>query len=189
MQLHIVQKEHIVKNRHYSCHGHFKARLVWLGAKTAQVHVQATDIQGRSQTSYIVPFYGVVSHGLKLGVFGFLPTTHSKTNASTIFTHRAAFYTCLSSHSDRSRCRWHTHLMNHGYFDYRKTQRPPIWTPCRDKNGAGSGISLVYLWSKLRIWHKCMFMSSSNAQSPKPSFNSIVIFYSWPDKAPFSSWV
>ena len=24
----------------------------------------------------------------------------------------------------RSRCRWYTHLTNHGYFDYGKTRRP-----------------------------------------------------------------
>ena len=29
--------------------------------------------------------------GFKLGVFGFLPTTHAKINASTICVHRAAF--------------------------------------------------------------------------------------------------
>ena len=27
-----------------------------------------------------------------------------------------------------------------------KTQRPQIWAPCRNKDGAGSGISLAYLW-------------------------------------------
>ena len=62
--------------------------------------------------------------GLKLGIFGFLPTTQAKTNASAIFARCAAFYTCLSLHSDRSWCRWHTHLTNHSCFDYGKTQRP-----------------------------------------------------------------
>ena len=37
-----------------------------------------------------------------------------KTNAYRIFACHAAFYGCLSSSSDRSRCRWHTHLTNHG---------------------------------------------------------------------------
>ena len=27
-----------------------------------------------------------------------------------------------------------------------KTRIPPIWAPCWDQNGAGSGISLAYLW-------------------------------------------
>ena len=49
--------------------------------------------------------------GLKLGVFGFLPTTHAKTNtkqnANMISVCCAAFYTCLSSPSDHSRCRGH----------------------------------------------------------------------------------
>ena len=62
--------------------------------------------------------------------------------------HHAVFYVCLSSCTDCSRCRWHTHLTIHGYFDYlcgKKTWRSPIWDSCRNKNGAGSGISLVYL--------------------------------------------
>ena len=42
------------------------------------------DIQGRSQTSYAALCNGVVSHGLKLRVFGFLPTTH-KNRAKQIF--------------------------------------------------------------------------------------------------------
>ena len=43
--------------------------------------------------------------GPKLGVFGFLLTTHAKRNAFMIFVHHAVFYTCLSSCSDHSRCR------------------------------------------------------------------------------------
>ena len=30
------------------------------------------------------------------------------------------------------------------------TRRPPIWAPCRNKDGIGSGISLVYLWKERR---------------------------------------
>ena len=64
-----------------------------------------------------------------------------KTDAPMIFASRAAFNVCLSSRSGHSRCRWHTHLMNHGYFDFRKNPKtpPPIWAPCRDKNCAGHG--------------------------------------------------
>ena len=36
---------------------------------------------GKSQTLYTAPCNGVVSHGLKLGVFGFLLTTYTKTKA------------------------------------------------------------------------------------------------------------
>ena len=56
----------------------------------------------------------------------------------------------LSSRLDHSRCRWHMHLTNHCYFDYRKTRRSPIWARYRDENGAGFGISLENLW----FWHK-----------------------------------
>ena len=59
--------------------------------------------------------------GLKLGVFGFLPTTHAKTNTKPVCprsSHALRHFThVLSSRSD-GRCRWLTHLTNHGYFDY-----------------------------------------------------------------------
>ena len=32
-----------------------------------------------------------------------------------------------------------------------KTQVPPIWAQCRDKDGVGSGISCLYLWYTLII--------------------------------------
>ena len=52
---------------------------------------------------------GVVSHGAQIsGLWGFADYTRKskrKTNASTIVTHSEAFYACLSSCSDSSRCR------------------------------------------------------------------------------------
>ena len=58
----------------------------------------------------------------------------------------------LSSCSDRSRCRyictWQTmfSLLLLLFLWQKKTRRPSIWAPCRDKSGTGSGISLVYMW-------------------------------------------
>ena len=40
----------------------------------------------------------------------------------------------------------HTHLLNHGYLIAGKTRIAPTGAPCRDKDGAGSGISGLYLW-------------------------------------------
>ena len=85
--------------------------------------------------------------GINLGVFGFLPTTRAKTNAKQIgsqfFAHRAGFNVWLSSCSDCSTCRQHTHLTIHNYFDYRKTRKPPSWARCWDQDGTDSGISGV----------------------------------------------
>ena len=67
--------------------------------------------------------------GLKLRVFRFLSTTHAKTNAMQMHPRslrREMFYVCLSSRSERGRCRRHTHLENRGYFDCGKTQRPQL---------------------------------------------------------------
>ena len=46
-----------------------------------------------------------------------------------IFARHAAFYTYLSSCSDCSRCRWCTHLTNHGCSDYRKNPKTPNLSP------------------------------------------------------------
>ena len=71
--------------------------------------------------------------GIKLGVYRFFAdhTRRNKrmTNASTIFVHCVAFYGCLSSSSDRSRCKWHTHLTNYGYFDYGRNLKTPKVSP------------------------------------------------------------
>ena len=85
--------------------------------------------------------------GLKFGLFRFLPHTqkHTPIQAATIFARRAAFYASLSSRSDRGRCRCYIHLTSHGYFDHGKTRRASISAPCRNKDGAYSGICRVYL--------------------------------------------
>ena len=99
-----------------------------------------TDIQGRFQTSYTTPYNGAISHGAKIGVFGLLPTTHVETNANKMRPQLcAAFHASQYIHTWRI-----TVILIMG-----KTRRPPIWALCWDKNGAGSGISLVYLWK----WH------------------------------------
>ena len=112
-----------------------------------------TDIHQRSMTSYghVMASSAV---GLKLGGFGFLSTTHAKqTWNKRIHDDLIAPYGVLrlSSCSNHDTCRQHTHLTNHGYFDYGKTRKPPNSAPCRDQDGAGSGISGVYLWVIAKI--------------------------------------
>ena len=43
-----------------------------------------------------------------------------KQNVCVSLVHRVAFHACLLSCSERSRCRWHMHQTNHGYFDRSK---------------------------------------------------------------------
>ena len=64
-----------------------------------------SDIHQRFQTSYTTPCNGVISHGLNLRVFGVFTNHTRKTDAFTILVRSEAFYTCLSSHSNRSTCR------------------------------------------------------------------------------------
>ena len=74
------------------------------------------------------------------------PHAKTNTNALKIFAHHAVFCACLSSRSDRSRCRWHMHLMNHGYFDYWKTRRPQFEPHARIKMVQVLG-SPVYIYA------------------------------------------
>ena len=105
-----------------------------------------TDIEGRSQNPYSTPCNGVVSHGAPIGrIQVFAEHTRRnkcKKNASMTFARRAAFHTFLSLSSDHSTYA----LTNHGYFDRGKYRIPPTEAPCRDNDGAGSGISGLYLW-------------------------------------------
>ena len=93
-----------------------------------------------------------VSHGAQIGgLVGFWQPYRQKQTQNKCVHDLCApcgVLRALSSHSDCNRCRWHMYLPNHGYFDYGKNLKTPIWAPCRDKNGAGFGISLVYLWQK-----------------------------------------
>ena len=95
---------------------------------------------------YTTPCNGVISHGAQIGgiwVFADHTCGHKhKQNASTIFARRLGFYVCLSSCSNCSTyLSWGIMVI----LIARKTRIPPIWAPCRDKNGADSGISLVHL--------------------------------------------
>ena len=62
-----------------------------------------------------------------------------------ILMHHAAFYTCLSSRSDPSRCRYNTHLTI--FFFLREKPEDLQFEPHAGiKNSTGCGISLLYLW-------------------------------------------
>ena len=90
--------------------------------------------------------------GLKLEIFGFLLTTRAKTHAKQMCqgsSCHAAFYACLSSHSDHCRCRWHRYLTNHFYFDY---WRPPISAPCRNQDGTGSRNACFISMGYTQVW-------------------------------------
>ena len=83
------------------------------------------------------------------------------------------FTTTLFLHSDCSRCRWHTHLMNHGYFDNRKNPNTHNWAPCQDQN-----VSMVYFDIKMAqvlrsqmyicgtFWYLCIFWKQENPNTP-----------------------
>ena len=88
---------------------------------------------------------------LKLGVFGFLPITHAKTQAKQMHprsSHAVQHFTRVYLHARTTvdagdTGTWRTTFI----LITGKTQRPPIWAPCWNKDGAGSGIwDVVYLW-------------------------------------------
>ena len=101
---------------------------------------------------------------LQLGVFGvFADHTRRnkrKQNGSTIFAHCAALYASCSDRTEDagSKRTWRTRVI----LISGKTWKPPIWAPCRDKDGTGSGISGLYLWQWFSNWLailqlKCFF--------------------------------
>ena len=65
-----------------------------------------TDTERRSQNSSTAPCKGVISHGAPIGVFKFLPTTHTETNTNKMCPRSSCtmgYFTCgLSSCSDHS---------------------------------------------------------------------------------------
>ena len=74
--------------------------------------------------------------GLKLGVFGFLHTMRCFNTCKFIFMLRP------------QQIQW-TYAQTWGITVISitvKTRIPPIWATCWDQNGAGTEISLVYLW-------------------------------------------
>ena len=57
----------------------------------------------------------------------------------------------------------------------RKTWRPPIWGPCWDQDGSGSGISGVYLWFYLVNWSNLKFQHWNSHYRPH-SIPQIMLF-------------
>ena len=102
----------------------FSAWMNWLGVLQPQIY------KGDSRPCIQPCVMALSAMGLKLGVFGILPTTHTnQTQNKYVHDLRAQFYTCLSSRADRSRCRWDTHPMKLSYFDYRKNLNTPNLNP------------------------------------------------------------
>ena len=112
----------------YTCRPKFLSVLTFSLQKDNLRMNVVSSIQRRFQTLYTALCNGVVSHGAQIGglqVFANHTCKNTKQMRSW-FTRHAAFYMCLSSCSGCRRCSWHTYLMNHIYFDYGKTRRPPI---------------------------------------------------------------
>ena len=70
-----------------------------------------------------------------MGIFGFLSTTYTKTNAKQVRPRSSRtmwhFTRYLHTHSDCSRCKWHWHkqLRNNDYFDYEKKPKDIHFEP------------------------------------------------------------
>ena len=114
---------------------------------------------------YRAPSNGIVSHRAQIGGIRVFANHTRKTNTKQMrpwSLHSVQhFNACLSSRSDRSRCRWHTYLTNHGYSDHGKTLNTPIWALLH------SGIKMAQvLGSPLYICGKvCTFFSKDSTQS------------------------
>ena len=122
-----------------------------------------TDIQGRSQTLYTTLVMASSAMGIKLGVFGFYQP-HMQKQTQTKCVHDLHMPCCVSArvnlHAqtavDAGDIRtWRTTVIL-------TTGKTPIWAPCQDPNGAGSGISLVYLWNMCICFDICENVCTPN---------------------------
>ena len=81
---------------------------------------------------------------LQLGVFGFLPTTHTETNTNKMCPRSSRAVRRFTHVYVHAQITVHAHLANHSYFDRGKNLNTPIGAPCLDEDGAGSGISTLF---------------------------------------------
>ena len=93
------------------------------------------------------PCNGVVSHGAQFGGLQvFADHTRKSKGTTNVFMNFARFmYVCLHTQTYvHAGCThsWKTMII----LIMGKTRRLPIWAPCRDQDGTGSGISGVQNW-------------------------------------------
>ena len=116
-----------------------------------KIFVLYPHIYTRDTRFHIPPHVIVLSAMGNLGVFGFLPTIHTKANAKPMCsrpscTAQRSTHFCLHSHTAvhaGNTCTYKLQTMI--ILITGKTRRPPNWAPCRNQDGAGSGIFDVYL--------------------------------------------
>ena len=122
----------------------------WPGWSPRAYRVQIYKGDPRSRIPPLV--MALSAMGLKLVVFGFLPTTHAKTEAKQMCSLNLCApcsVLCMLNYLHAQTVVDVGDIYNRGttvILITGKIRRLPIWVPCRDKNGAGCGISLVYLW-------------------------------------------
>ena len=110
---------------------------------TKKVNIQSQLFTRDTRLSIIITYYtapcnGVVSHGASIwGSSGFC-RRHTR-RAAGILT-RGCLHAQTAAHAGNQRT-WRTTII----LIKEKPRRPPNWTPCRDQDGAASGISIVYL--------------------------------------------
>ena len=98
--------------------------------------------------------------GLNLKVFGFLPTMQAEEETQNQCVHDLCapcsvsriFYLHAQTAVDASDIGTYQTVVN---LITRK--RPPIWAPCRDNDGAGSGLSGVYICMGLKLGVFCVW--------------------------------
>ena len=100
------------------------------------------NIDRRSQNSYTALCNGFVSHGAQIrGIRIFADAVHAETNANKICPRYLRAVRRFARVYLYTQAAVNTHLMNHGCFDRGKNSNTSNWIPCRDKDGADSGIS------------------------------------------------
>ena len=122
-----------------------------------------TDIEKRSQNSYISPCNGVISHGAPIEGIPSFCQPHTQKQMQTKCVHDLRVPCSIS--------RLFTFTLRPQYIRTwritviliaEKTWIPPIWAPCWDKDGTGSGTSGLYLWLPLKLIQFFTHVNKSN---------------------------
>ena len=98
------------------------------------------------------PCNDVFNHGAPIGSIQVFVGPHTETNANKMCPwslRTMRHFTHVYVHVQAAE---YKHLTNHIYFDHEKNQSTPSWSPCQNKDGAGSEISGIHLCDNQRVY-------------------------------------
>ena len=94
-----------------------------------------------SKISYTAPCNGIVTHGAQIWGLQVLPKQMCPQSLRDVRHFTCVYLQAQTAVDADDICTWRTTVI----LITGKAGRPSIWAPCQNKNGAASGISLIYV--------------------------------------------